>query len=330
MTLDALIISSGEDLHAQVVAQEIEKIGGSVAVIDSADFPTRFSIVAVYPGGNGVEIRTHAGAESWFLNSGSGVWWRRPRSHDISKTVAHPKLRSFAINECRQAFLGALQSITTNFINPVGNSRQANVKPYQLRVAESVGFATPKTLVTNDPHEARQFIKSLNGDCVYKPFTGTDFGFFETRRFEGDEDLTELWRIQDCPIQIQEHVRGTHDLRVTIVGDRVFCASMDLSKSRHGVDCRVDRLPTAQFKLSDDVAARLCSLTEKLGLIYAAIDLRLTTSGELIFFEVNPEGQYLWTEIDTGMPISNALAQRLCNGSICERRSLLREAYRRI
>jgi hypothetical protein len=31
----------------------------------------------------------------------------------------------------------------------------------------------------------------------------------------------------------------------------------------------------------------------------------------LYFFEMNPEGQHLWTEIEAKLPISNEIAKRL-------------------
>jgi glutathione synthase/RimK-type ligase-like ATP-grasp enzyme len=45
-----------------------------------------------------------------------------------------------------------------------------------------------------------------------------------------------------------------------------------------------------------------------LGLVYAAIDLRLTPDGDHVFLEVNPAGQWLFIEQATGQPISEAIA----------------------
>ena len=41
----------------------------------------------------------------------------------------------------------------------------------------------------------------------------------------------------------------------------------------------------------------------------------LTSSGDYIFFEVNPSGQWLWIEHLTGLPISRAIAELLANPS---------------
>jgi D-alanine-D-alanine ligase-like ATP-grasp enzyme len=49
----------------------------------------------------------------------------------------------------------------------------------------------------------------------------------------------------------------------------------------------------------------------RLGLVYSAIDLRLTPEGEYVFLEINPSGQYLFIELLTQMPLSKHMANFL-------------------
>jgi glutathione synthase/RimK-type ligase-like ATP-grasp enzyme len=66
--------------------------------------------------------------------------------------------------------------------------------------------------------------------------------------------------------------------------------------------------------LPDDVTEMLHALMRQLGLVYGAIDLRLTADGRYIFLEINPAGQFLYVEQQTGQPITAALAARLAAG----------------
>lgn len=50
----------------------------------------------------------------------------------------------------------------------------------------------------------------------------------------------------------------------------------------------------------------------KLGLVFGAVDLICTPSGELVFLEVNPGGEWGMLERDLGLPISEAIADALC------------------
>ena len=49
----------------------------------------------------------------------------------------------------------------------------------------------------------------------------------------------------------------------------------------------------------------------ELNLVFGTIDLKITTGGEYVFLEVNPQGQFLYVEILTGMPITSAVAKLL-------------------
>jgi hypothetical protein len=46
---------------------------------------------------------------------------------------------------------------------------------------------------------------------------------------------------------------------------------------------------------------------DRLGLVYGAIDMRLTPDGRYVFLEVNPSGLWLFVEEPTGLPITDAV-----------------------
>ena len=66
-------------------------------------------------------------------------------------------------------------------------------------------------------------------------------------------------------------------------------------------------------ELPCEVADRCRLLVRELDLLYGAIDLVRTPDGRYVFLEINPNGQYLWIEHDTGLPISAAVATLLAN-----------------
>jgi glutathione synthase/RimK-type ligase-like ATP-grasp enzyme len=63
--------------------------------------------------------------------------------------------------------------------------------------------------------------------------------------------------------------------------------------------------------LPPEIIAKLHELMTRLGLVYGAIDLRLTPEGRYVFLEINPAGQFLYVEYATGQPIAAALARTL-------------------
>ena len=66
-----------------------------------------------------------------------------------------------------------------------------------------------------------------------------------------------------------------------------------------------------EVKLPPRVMKALRLLMRRLGLVYGAIDMRLTPDGEYIFLEINPAGQWLFIEAMTQQTITQDLAKLL-------------------
>jgi glutathione synthase/RimK-type ligase-like ATP-grasp enzyme len=255
---------------------------------------------------------SHPGFGTLDLTEIAGVWWRRGHAYGLEDAVAHPQIRTLVEKECAQAFRGALETSVRNFFNRPSNSRTASLKLKQLQVASTLGLRVPETMVTNDPEAAFQFVAQRRGDTVYKLFSGTDFGVFETRQINSTDDLTDLWRARYCPVLLQRQIHGDYDVRVSIIGPHVFAAAIHYKAGRHPVDGRIDRsVPIRSIELPAEISTKLLQLTSHFGLTYGAIDLRYSADDGFTFFEINPDGQYLWIEIETGLPISDAIAAQL-------------------
>jgi glutathione synthase/RimK-type ligase-like ATP-grasp enzyme len=112
----------------------------------------------------------------------------------------------------------------------------------------------------------------------------------------------------------QEFVDAEADVRVTVVDGEIFAAEIDARGTRNELDWRVDtdRADIRAVEIPADLAARLLAMMAELRLCYGAFDLRRRRDGEHVFLEVNPAGQWLFVELRTGQPISEAVARSLC------------------
>jgi glutathione synthase/RimK-type ligase-like ATP-grasp enzyme len=114
---------------------------------------------------------------------------------------------------------------------------------------------------------------------------------------------------------LQEYVPKRLELRVTVVGERVFACQIDSQASRatrH--DYRHhdnDRAALSTHALPDEMAARCARMVAEYGLCYGALDLVLTPSGEYVFLELNPMGEWAWIQVETGLPIADAIVDVL-------------------
>jgi len=309
-----VVFSEPTDVHAQSVIRELAKAGESdVRLVDLRDVPQRASLTMAFSNahGSGFELAIGNGPPVR-LDAVQSFWWRRPQTFVLPGGM-DANSQHFALTELSTAFQGLWQCTTGLWINdPVRDSAAAH-KPWQLETARDVGLAIPDTLMTTDPEKVRAFWESRRGEVIYKPFLQTFHSWRETRQLKREE-LALLDSVRLAPVIFQSLVPGAADLRVTIIGDEIFPAAVDIDKMEYKLDVRLNQQAYERHQLPADVGAKLLELMRRLGLEYGAIDLRLTPDGEYVFFEVNPAGQFLFVEHACGLPISAALAARLAAG----------------
>ena len=97
-----------------------------------------------------------------------------------------------------------------------------------------------------------------------------------------------------------------------MIGDELFGAEATPTIQQAKLDCRIDPGVKWEKHVIDEALQRdVRSLVRQLGLHYGSIDMRRTPEGKYVFFEINPSGQFLFIEIDTGHPLSDAMAAML-------------------
>jgi glutathione synthase/RimK-type ligase-like ATP-grasp enzyme len=311
-----LLVSTPGDDHTAAVARLLSQAGLEAKVLDLSSFPQAMRLVLHFDGTRNRDFTIlEADGQALALSCVTAVWWRRPQPFVVHPEISRPDHRGFILKESYTAFAGLWQSLDVLWINHPMYDQAAHHKPYQLRVAQNVGLEIPETLVTNDPEEARRFIAhTQHKGTVYKAFLCSDKVWRETRIVRAAEHEL-LHNVRYAPVIFQEYVDAVYDLRVTVVGDRVFAAAIRSQSTSYPVDYRMDLRNAAiePVELPTSIERKLVRLTKALGLVYGGIDMRLTPDHRYIFFEINPAGQWLFIEHRTGQPIARAIASLLAN-----------------
>jgi glutathione synthase/RimK-type ligase-like ATP-grasp enzyme len=171
-------------------------------------------------------------------------------------------------------------------------------------------------MVTSDPGEARAFIDRVGlGNVICKAFSATRDHWRETRMV-GQAEYELLDRVAVAPVIFQELVPAEVDLRVTLVGERLFAAAVHSQELAYPLDFRLflDRgVRMEPAALPAEVEQGLLRLLKSAGLRYGAVDMRRTPDGRHVFLEVNPSGQWRFVEDVTGQPITAAVARLLAD-----------------
>jgi glutathione synthase/RimK-type ligase-like ATP-grasp enzyme len=237
------------------------------------------------------------------------IWWRRPRL-PIDDPALDEETRLFVHNEWEHLVEGLQAFTSVRWVNPPEANRLASRKAFQLVAARAEGLRVPRTIMTNDSQAVQQL--AIEGiPLIYKRL-GTAARPVSATKALQPTDMERLNILCNCPAIFQERIDAKQDIRVTAMGDNLYAAEIDSQSGQSILDWRFDHtVPFRQHILDDKTSARLRALMRRLGLVYSAIDLRLTPEGEYVFLEINPSGQYLFIELLTQMPLSKHMADFL-------------------
>jgi hypothetical protein len=314
-----LVLSNERDITADYVVLELQRRGVPYCRLNSERLPDA-----------NLQCRWRHGRPDWevvfadralLTSTISAAYFRRPGAPIVQRSVTDPA----ELRYCNDEWSAVLRSIYTalddRWLNSPANIARAEDKALQLAAADEVGLRIPATVLTNDLNAASGFLR--DGGAVAKAFhtgylddAGGETGrvIFTTRVNTDQQPTRESLFL--APVIFQKEIEKTYDVRATVVGRRMFAATID---SQIKVETRTDwrrgshpDLPHFPHELPEHVEEKCILLAARLGLRFAAIDLILDRTGEYWFLEANPNGQWAWIESRTGLAISSAIVDELC------------------
>jgi glutathione synthase/RimK-type ligase-like ATP-grasp enzyme len=259
----------------------------------------------------------------------TAVYWRRLRDTGVpisdvgfdayNKTMGLPLVR---------AFQHAMP--TAKWLSNPMRIIEADNKILQLMKAKALGFTLPPTYIGNNAEWLEKFINNHEGEFIVKATDVHEAPIFIKRwhgkqeiefrftakQFSKAELLKYLPHISNAPAIIQTYIPKKTELRITVVGDKIFPCSINAQKSPLGkVDWRyydMDNTVHEAYTLPTHVKEKCFALVKALGLNFGCIDMVVTPDDEHVFLEINPNGQWLWVEdLVPELNISQAIADFL-------------------
>lgn len=320
-----LILTEPTDPHADHMEQKLRERGAEFIRFDPAEFPSNAEISHSFGVNGQLESRLSLGRKRVDLDDLKSVWYRRPGASVPHAEIADKLTRDYVVEECKRFMHDTWNSLDSLWLpGPESVIRRAELKASQLKAAGSIGFELPPTLFTNSPADFLDFYRKHNGNIVSKltssalyKYIAKDFSRYT--QVVSRRDVAHSRSIRLSPVIFQAYVPKRVELRITVVGGEVFAAEIHSQHSNHTRHDwrRYDHFQTPYFphELPAHVQQLCVQLVERLGLCYGAIDMVLTPDDRYVFLEINPNGQYLWIEIMTGLPISDAVCDLLMSGN---------------
>ncbi|WP_344904446.1 ATP-grasp ribosomal peptide maturase [Actinomadura meridiana] len=311
-------MTAPQDHAADLVVAELGRRDVPVVRMDAADFPVRMRMATTLDGTgwSGTLSDAHRTLD---LDRVRAVYNRRPGLHVLPSGMS-PPVAEYAMAQARDGFGGVLMALD-GWVNHPARNADASVKPWALAIAAECGFATPATLVTNDPAAVRAFADQ-HGPVVCKPLRRpaiVEGGVVKAvyTRLLTVEDLADLTGIETTAHLVQAYVPKSFELRVTVVDDQVFTARVDAGSDAARIDWRADydALTWRPCDLPGELTAPVHAYMKATGLVYGAFDFAVDQAGTPWYLECNPNGQFGWLIEAAGLPIHHALADVLQAGT---------------
>jgi len=308
-----LIVSDREDFAADYLILRLRERKRAYYRLNADELSDTDPTFRVGEAGASRHVR--CGDASVDLNRVGCVWYRRALRPKAPEMV-HADFRGFASAELRHLYEGLIAAPELRWVNPPDATELAERKIYQLRVAGRHGLLVPPTLVSSDPAALEQFAAE-HGQVVCKSIShglvsanGTSYAV-HTREVSPAQ-LADAGTLGGIPLLVQRCVPKGMDIRVTIIGDKVYPVEVitppgspiDWRATRDGLSYRLCDLPS-------DVERGCQTFMHELRLLYGAFDFVRTDQGQWFFLEVNPAGEWAWLDLALGLPMRDSLIDLL-------------------
>jgi hypothetical protein len=303
------IFSLAQDLHAYAVAQAVRETGATSHVFATDDLAASSGASWWGPPSPRAVLSTTDGALV-DVASLSVIWWRRVNQSQTRLPDGTTDTESALIsNEWRAFTTGAVRDVFTGaWVNDPDRDALAGNKLVQLRAATAAGFDVPPTLVSSVPDDVVRFTDRMGGAVIAKKLVGAPPAPLATVVVTAEDLVAHRSSIAACPTMYQQVVPGRRHLRINCFGESVhaFLIESDL------LDWRRDlTVPFVPYDLDEHVQDALRRTLAVLGLRMAVMDAKLTDDDRLVWLELNVQGQFLFCEALTGVPLSAYAARFL-------------------
>lgn len=319
-----LLVTNKDDVTTDFIVNRLNKLRERYYRLNTEDLVTTVG-VNLDISNNEYMLIDHRKNKVISLSSIKSVYYRRPGLPRMNDAFLSKGEVEFVGRELTYLLEGIYKILNDRFwISPVPSIREAENKIYQLLLARDIGLEIPKSLITTLQGNAVSFWHKVQEKCVIKPIKGGRVNNLDnpmvifTSLITAD-DIGILDGVCECPTYLQNKVDKLADIRVTVVGERVFPAiiySQEFQETT--IDWRKGEniaLRHEKVKIPSDIERKCIELTKRLNLHFGAIDFVLGKDSRYVFLEINPNGQWAWVEKRLGYDISGAIVNLLLKGA---------------
>lgn len=257
----------------------------------------------------------------------TAIWERRPEiPNELPMQSPYEEVNKHNLEEAH-GFLSFIRYYLKDVysIGGIVEDRYASSKMLQLSVARSLGMSIPDTCFANEKEPIVNFAKQYS-DLSLKPISGSsvfingeqEYVFYSQKAKSTDVLQQPAEAFTQTVSFVQNYVEKAYELRVTVINQDVIACKID-SQIQDDDKGKIDWRQGYDYDLKHEIVElpervnQFClEFLKRMKLNFGCFDFIVTPEGEYVFLECNPNGQWLWIELETGYNISKIMAENLC------------------
>lgn len=259
----------------------------------------------------------------------SGIWYRR--SHLSFKKFEKVNFSEITISNSINFQLNSERQVLKEFFlkelkkHSLNSQLDNDLNKLEVnKLCDKFGITTPKTILTSQKESLVAFKKN-NGQIITKNFTPGVFIKNEEFRLGSGTILVTDEIISDLPdtfypMMFQSLIDKAFELRIFYLDGNFYSSAIfSQNDEKTKIDFRNYNFEkpnrTPRFDLPIEISEKLTKLMNELGLNSGSIDVIVTTSGEFVFLEINPVGQFFQVSYPCNYYLEKNVAEYLQNRS---------------
>lgn len=296
-----LILGDAQDAHAAHIKRALEAVGARAYYWETSRFPTQMHLSWEPHSQEGFLMLEPT--QKIQCNEIKSVYWRR-FSDAQAPQLADSHQSFVATYDSASALSAFMKNLSARWVNSWEAYQFHREKPRQLAAVNQLGVTIPKTLISNNPAAIMEFVEK-HSNCIFKPvYGGAHTQLVSQKHLESDRLRLAL---KISPVTIQEYIAGTN-VRSYVIGSAVYSAEIRSLSIDFRCDEKAHLIP---IELPEAIRSNCSKIADRLGLLWTAIDWRLTPEGQYVFLEANPSPMFIYFEKVTGFPITQELISLL-------------------
>ena len=303
-----LILTNSADYHTDIILKTINENNLGVYFRLNTDlFHTDYEI-EIYPTEKKFILINKKNGKIAHSESITCAWWRRPEKINVKQGDIPEKLQDYLIDEYRivlRTLVHLLNQSDVKIVTYPPQLNKAKDKSLQQIWAQEVGFQTPKQIITSSNSAFKKHF--INNDSIISKSIDSiatigdsenDYVLYANLLTCAQRTLIENNLININVSYFQEKITRKHELRVIAFDTKSFIFKIE--SNDYLVDWRRIDPDSISFELIEDnfIHTRCIDYLQKSNLKFGAFDFIVDARNEVYFIECNPNGQFLFCDIN--------------------------------